>query len=125
MTKCHIIGAANRKNHRKCRDNMGRPKNGINQKRTCEEKVKLIEEYYASEIGYKAFAQNHGIAPSLFYSWIRKYNEGGINSLRYKKRKNDKPSTAQIESEEIIRLKLIIAEQQLEILSLKNKDKVQ
>ncbi len=95
---------------------MGRPKNGKNQQRTCEEKVSLIEEYYKSGKGYKAFAQEKGISPSLFYTWIRKYNDGGIHNLRFKSKATEKLVS---ESEEIMRLKLLIAEQQIEIQRLK------
>lgn len=67
-------------------------------------------------MGYKAFAQEKGIAHSLFYSWLQKYDEGGVKNLRISRRK---PAKADGESEEIRRLKLIIAEQQIEIQKLK------
>ena len=95
---------------------MGRPKGGNNQRRSCGEKAKLIEEYYASGMGYKAFAKEHGISHSLFYSWIKKYDEGGINSLRYKSRKKE---NIDLTEDEILKLKMIIAEQQIEICRLK------
>lgn len=95
---------------------MGRPKGGTNQRRTCEEKARLIEEYYNSGMGYKAFAQEKGISHSLFYSWVQKYDEGGVKNLRISRRKTSK---ADAENEEIHRLKMIIAEQQIEIQRLK------
>lgn len=95
---------------------MGRPKNGKNQHRSCEEKLALIEEYYNSGVGYQAFAKEHGVSPSVFYSWIKKYDENGLDGLRYRKKAN---RTDQL-NDEIIRLKLIIAEQQIEIRRLKD-----
>lgn len=98
---------------------MGRPKGGTNKRRTCNEKVQLIEEYYDSGMGYKAFAKEHGISHSLFCTWLKKYQEGGIDALRYSRQKNDRPEVAR--DEEILKLKLIIANQQIEIERLKEK----
>lgn len=101
---------------------MGRPKGGSNHRWTIEDKVRLIEEYYKSDIGYKAFAQEHGIAHSLFGMWLKKYQEGGPEALRHSKRKV--PNHIQQisgESEEIVRLKMLIANQAIEIEELKQK----
>jgi len=95
---------------------MGRPKGGTNQRRSGEEKARLIEEYYNSGLGYKAFAQSKGIAHSVFYTWVKKYDEGGVEKLRNKRRK---PVEADEVSREIQRLKLIIADQQIEIQKLR------
>lgn len=95
---------------------MGRPKNGKNKQRTCEEKEHLIQEYYNSGIGYRVFAENHDVSPSLFYSWIQKYEEGGIEALRFQRKHPPKTDAL---NKEILRLKLIIAEQQIEIQTLK------
>ena len=97
---------------------MGRPKGGKNQRRTCKEKEQLIQEYYQSALGYKEFAQTNGISHSLFYSWLKKYEEGGVDGLRHKARKS---MPMQQHDEEILRLKLIIAEQQIQIEKLKEK----
>lgn len=95
---------------------MARPKGGKNARRTPEEKMKLIQEYYASGIGYKAFAKEHGIAHSLFSSWIKKYSENGEKGLQHSRRTIPEVSSR---DEEVIQLKLIIAEQQIEIERLK------
>lgn len=97
---------------------MGRPKGGTNQRRSCEEKEQLIKEYYESEMGYKAFAKKHGISHSLFSSWLQKYEKGGAEGLRHSRRKAIPESS---KDEEILRLKLIIANQQIEIETLKEK----
>lgn len=99
---------------------MGRPKGGTNRRWTTEEKVHLIEEYYKAEIGYKAFAQEHGIAHSLFGVWLKKYQEGGSEALCHSRRKVPEVSRQmQDASKEILQLKLIIANQQIEIEELK------
>lgn len=101
---------------------MGRPKGGNNRRWTTEDKVRLIEEYYKSEIGYKVFAQEHGIAHSLFSVWIKRYQEGGPDALRHVRRKIPEVNQQMQEaSNEIMQLKLIIANQQIEIESLKQK----
>lgn len=101
---------------------MGRPKGGSNRRWTTEEKIRLIEEYYKAEIGYKTFAQEHGIAHSLFSVWLKKYQEGGIDGLRHSRRKvPESISLGQEASEELTRLKLLIADQQIQIEELKRK----
>lgn len=101
---------------------MGRPKGGTNNRWTIEDKVRLIEEYYKVDIGYKAFAQEHGIAHSLFCTWLKKYQEGGAEGLRHSKRKVPE-HIQQIsgETKEILRLKMLIANQAIEIEELKQK----
>ncbi len=96
---------------------MARPKGGTNQCRSCNEKAELIEKYYDSGMGYKKFAKDHGISPSLFYEWLKKYQEGGIDGLRRSSQIN--PHSKNQRDEEILRLKLLIAEQQVEIQKLK------
>lgn len=98
---------------------MARPKGGKNKTRSCNEKVQLIEEYFDSGIGYKRFAKDHDISPSLFYEWLKKYQDGGIEALRYNSKTNSRLKD-EID-EEILRLKLIIANQQIEIEALKKK----
>ena len=100
---------------------MGRPKGGTNQHRSVEDKERLIKEYYASGMGYKLFAKEHGISHSLFNTWLKKYQENGVTGLQHGSRKV--PFVDERE-EEIIRLKLIIAEQQIEIERLKSERKV-
>lgn len=99
---------------------MGRPKGGKNRSWTCDEKIQLIQGYYASGKGYKAFAEEHGIAHSLFNNWLKKYNEGGPMGLQHKKRNvEDYMKWETTHAEEILQLKLIIANQQIEIEKLK------
>ena len=50
--------------------------------RTPEEKEKLILEYRNSGIGINQFACQHGISKYLFWKWIKKYNEFGIEGLK-------------------------------------------
>lgn len=96
---------------------MGRPKGGKNQHRSVEDKERLIKEYYASGMGYQMFATEHGIAHSLFSTWLKKYQENGAAGLQHASRK---APFVDERDEEILRLKLIIAEQQIEIHRLKS-----
>ena len=67
---------------------MGRPKGTNNIMRTPEEKEKLVLEYLKSGIGYRVFANQHGIAHEPFRLWIKKYNEFGIVGLKSNTGKN-------------------------------------
>ena len=49
--------------------------------RTPEEKERLILEYRNSGIGINRFAVLHGISKHLFWKWINKYEEYGIEGL--------------------------------------------
>jgi len=40
-----------------------------------EEMFTIIEQSRQSGLNQKTFCQNNGIAPSLFYYWLRKYKE--------------------------------------------------
>ena len=61
---------------------MGRPKGTNNIMRTPEEKEKLVLEYLKSGIGYRVFANQHGIAHEPFRLWIKRYAEYGIEGLK-------------------------------------------
>ena len=50
--------------------------------RTPEEKEKLIFEYRNSGIGINRFAYLHDISRHLFWEWIKKYREQGIDGLK-------------------------------------------
>ena len=59
---------------------MGRPKGTKNAMRTPEEKERIVLE--ALENGYRPVARSHGISKSLLETWIRKYQESGIDGLK-------------------------------------------
>lgn len=98
---------------------MSRPKGGTNRRWTVEEKRSLIEEYYRAEMNYRTFAVQHEISPSLFATWLKKFRENGVEGLQHSRRKVPEALLNQDKSEEILKLKVLIAEQQIEIKDLK------
>ena len=73
-------------------DNMGRPSGTKNVMRTPEEKEKLVKEYFNSKVGYRKFAESNDIYPSIFCKWIKLYRENGIEGLKSKTGKANKPN---------------------------------
>lgn len=102
-------------------DHMGRPKGGTNRKWTAEQKFQLIQDYLLSDIGFKPFADNHGISRSLFQSWLNKYYENGFEGLNRKQGSGNKFAALHTSKSlsETERLQLIIAKQEIEIERLK------
>lgn len=101
---------------------MSRQKGSTNRRWTVEDKKQLIEEYYREEIGYRSFAQQHDISPSLFATWLKKFRENGVEGLQHSRRKVPESLSHSTEKDdEILELKLMIAEQQIEIQKLRSK----
>lgn len=59
---------------------MGRPVGTKNVMRTAEEKAKIIEEYYL--LGQAKICHKYNISKSVLWSWIKKYEEQGLNGLK-------------------------------------------
>lgn len=100
---------------------VGRPKGGTNRKWTAEQKYQLIQEYLASGLGVNPFADKHGISRRLFFSWLNKYYENGLEGLKRKPGSGNKFAAIHTSKslDETERLQLIIAKQEIEIERLK------
>lgn len=59
---------------------IGRPKGTKNVMRTPEEKERIVLE--ALKNGTRPTTRRHGISQSLLKTWIRKYQESGIDGLK-------------------------------------------
>lgn len=101
--------------------NMGRPKGGTNRKWTAEQKYELIQKYLASGIGINSFADKHRISRRLFFSWLNKYYENGLEGLKRKPKSGNKFAALHTSKSlsETDHLQLIIAKQEIEIERLK------
>lgn len=100
---------------------MGRPKGGTNRHWTAEDKLQIIQEYQASNMGTRAFSKQKGISDGMFRLWIKKYCANGMEGLQNKKKTGNHYaalSTSKSLTEEE-RLRLIIAKQEVEIERLK------
>ena len=61
---------------------MGRPKGGTNRRWAAEDKLQIIQEYQASNMGTRAFSKQKGISDGMFRLWIKKYCANG-KGLRF------------------------------------------
>jgi transposase-like protein len=61
---------------------MGRPCGTKNIMRSAKEKEELILNYSNSRIGYRKFAVDNNIYPSIFHKWIMIYREKGIDGFK-------------------------------------------
>jgi len=102
-------------------DNMGRPSGTKNIMRTPEEKEKLVKEYLNSKVGYRKFAESNDIYPSIFCKWIKLYRENGIEGLKSKTGKANKPNNGKYNrnKSEIEKLKEELLKKEIEMMRLK------
>ena len=99
---------------------MGHPIGKKNLIRTPEEKEKIILEYLNGKVGYRAVAAANEIHGSIFYAWIKKYQESGIDGLRSQTGKTKKPNSGRHKKRtEIEELKRELAKKDIEIERLK------
>lgn len=101
--------------------NMGRPKGGNNRKWTQKEKLEIVKRYFEEGIGQRALAKEVGIAAGMLYTWIQKYLDKGEDGLINRKKPGNHYAaiyTSKSLTEEE-RLRLIIAQQEIEIERLK------
>jgi transposase len=61
---------------------MARPKGTKNAMRTPEEKEKLINAYFESNLSKDNYASQNGVYGSLFRKWFKKYEKNGIEGLK-------------------------------------------
>ena len=99
-------------------DNMGRPVGTRNIMRTAEEKEKLVLEYFDSKVGYRRFAENNDIHPSIFIRWVKLYRESGIDGLKSKTGKNGN-GKGNFKRTEIEQLKEDLLKKEIELMRLK------
>ena len=100
---------------------MGRPSGTKNVMRTPEEKEKLVKEYLNSKVGYRKFAESNDIYPSTFTKWIKLYRENGIEGLKSKTGKANKPNNGKYNrnKSEIEKLKEELLKKEIEMMRLK------
>ena len=100
---------------------MGRPKGTKNRMRTPKEKVKIINDYY-SGTGIMEIERKYNISDSVFYKWIKKYEEHGIEGLKSNSGKHKNPNAGlylKKPKNKIEELQLEILKKDIEIARLK------
>ena len=99
---------------------MGHPAGKKNIMRAPEEKEKIVLEYLNGKVGYRAVAAANEIHESIFYAWIKKYQESGIDGLRSQTGRRRGPNKGRRKKgTEIEELKRQLAKKDIEIERLK------
>ena len=65
---------------------MGRPKGGQNREWSKEEKLKCVLMVMNGEKTYSEVTKEFNLSRSLFWKWMKKYNEGGLEALENKRK---------------------------------------
>ena len=65
---------------------MGRPKGGKNREWSKEEKLKFVLMVMNGEKTYLEVTREFNLSTSLFWKWMKQYNEGGLEALENKRK---------------------------------------
>ena len=88
--------------------------------KTPEEKEKIVLEYLGGKVGYRKVALAHDIDRTLFYEWIKKYQESGVDGLISQTGRHKGPNKGRPKKgNEIEELKRQLAKKDIEIERLK------
>lgn len=100
---------------------MSRTKGGKNKTWSKEEKLRIVLRYLNEGIGRAKIAKEEGIASGMLYTWVTKYLNEGDSGLENKKKTGNAFSALHTSKSlnELERLRLLIAKQEIEIERLK------
>ena len=65
---------------------MARPKGGKNKRWSTEEKLRIVRRYFDERIGQGTLAKEENISAGQLYNWIKRYAEGGPESMKNRKK---------------------------------------
>lgn len=82
---------------------MGRPKGGKNRNWTKEEKYEYVKLVLNGEISATQLGKDNKISDGMICNWVKRYQEGGIDALR-NKRKPGNPLTKYQRKKELTKL---------------------
>lgn len=103
-------------------------KNNTRKNTTFEERVKIVEECISCGCNYSSIARKYACSYGQVYSWVKKYQDKGIEGL-YDRRGKNKPieELSEIEKLKIENriLKAQSKQQQMEIAFLKKLDEIE
>lgn len=99
---------------------MGRPKGGTNKYWSAEEKYKIIKPIIEFEKSSSQVTKETGINNGMLSTWVKKYNENGIDGLKPKKKPGNplskylnKKNLSELEKLEYENMKLRIENERL------------
>ena len=90
----------------------------MHKKWTARERVDIIVEYVSTNIGVAEICRKHGISPTTFDKWRKRFMDAGKRELEGIGG-NGKSDPAKAQAKEIQSLKIIVGEQALAIAELK------
>lgn len=100
---------------------IGRPKGGKNKRWSKEEKYKYLEMILTGEKSSNAIQKQYGISSGMLATWMKKYQEEGIDGLEPKRKQGNPLSKYQRRKELTPREQLEYQVLQLQIENLRLK----
>ena len=98
---------------------MGRVRRHTHRKYTAEEKIRIILEGMKREISVAELCRRESIHPNVYYIWVKEFMEAGKARLMGDYRRNATKSEIKSLRNENSKLKMILAEQMLELAAFK------
>ena len=89
-----------------------------NKHRSAQQKLEIIREARSGALSISQVCRKHGVPPSLFYLWEKKFKDAGLEGLKRDEAKRDAERVEELEAE-VRRLKDLITEIAQENFKLK------
>lgn len=98
---------------------MAKVKRSTRRRYGAEDKIRVVLEGMKREVAVSEVCRREGFHPTIYYSWLKSFMEGGKARLRGDDRRQATEPEVEGLRRENERLKLLVAEQMLEIRLLK------
>jgi|APCry1669189204_1035204.scaffolds.fasta_scaffold68248_1 transposase len=94
---------------------MGKVRRYTRRKYNAEDKIRIILEGMKREVSVADLCRKEGISPNIYYIWVKDFMEAGKARLMGDSRRQANDSEVKSLKRENARLKVILAEQMLEV----------
>ena len=98
---------------------IGKVRRYTRRKYSAEDKIRIILEGMKREISVVELCRKEGLSPAIYYNWVKDFMEAGKARLMGDSRRNATDSEVKGLRHENERLKVILAEQMLELSAFK------
>lgn len=94
---------------------IGKVRRYTRRKYTAEDKIRIILEGMKQEISVAELCRKEGISPNVYYSWVKDFMEAGKARLKDDNQRSATQNEVKNLKRENAQLKVILAEQMLEL----------